>query len=191
MKQWYQLYVLLLIFSWPCKLHVISYWAQLVTQHLKSVLEQLHHMVVYQCWKLGQFAMPDTFENWLGLVNSWFYRVHHTREIYQALPNLVDFKAPMGLWNPLSKTILSTCNKEHVMFLNYHKAQKLAHVDIFLIFTLAYDNPMHTLKTESCHNANFVVTVCTEACHNNIRWKQWRQSWHHVNIDWPEQKVGV
>ena len=38
----------------------------------------------------------------------------------------------------------------------------------------------HTLKTESCHNANFVVTGGTVSCHkDNLRCRQWRQSWHH------------
>ena len=42
---------------------------------------------------LGQFAMPETCEDWLGLVNSCVYYVHQTHEIYQVLPYLVDFKA--------------------------------------------------------------------------------------------------
>ena len=70
--------------------------------------------------------MPDTFENGLGFVKSCFYCVHQTREIYQVLPYLVDIKAPAELWNPLSKTLLNTCNKDviHVIFLNDRKAQK-------------------------------------------------------------------
>ena len=42
--------------------------------------------------------MPETCENWLGLVNSCLYYVHQTYEIYQALPYSVD-------WNPLSKAV--------------------------------------------------------------------------------------
>ena len=35
--------------------------------------------------KIGQFAMPETCENWLGLVNSCVYNSRQTREIYQVL----------------------------------------------------------------------------------------------------------
>ena len=57
--------------------------------------------------KLGQFAMPETGEIWLGIVNSCVYCARQTREIYQVLPYLVDLKAPGELWNPLSKTVYS------------------------------------------------------------------------------------
>ena len=40
--------------------------------------------------------MPETCENWPGLVNSCIYYAHQTHEIYQVLPSSVDFKAPMG-----------------------------------------------------------------------------------------------
>ena len=36
--------------------------------------------------KLGQFAMDETCENWLGLVNNCVYYAHKTCEIYQVLP---------------------------------------------------------------------------------------------------------
>ena len=49
--------------------------------------------------------MPETNENWLGLVNNYIYYACQTSEIYQVLPNSVDFKAPGELWNPLSKKI--------------------------------------------------------------------------------------
>ena len=63
-------------------------------------------------YKLGQFAISGTCENWLGLVNSCVYYAHQTREIYQipVLTSAVDFKAPDELWNPLSTTILSRCD---------------------------------------------------------------------------------
>ena len=48
--------------------------------------------------------MPETCENWLGLVNSCVYYAHQTREIYQVLPYSMDFKAPVELWNPPVKT---------------------------------------------------------------------------------------
>ena len=57
--------------------------------------------------KLGQFAMPETCDNWLGLVKSYVYYAHQTYEIYQALPYSVDFKALGELWNTLSETVLS------------------------------------------------------------------------------------
>ena len=60
-----------------------------------------------QSWKLGRFAMPETCENWLGLVNSCVYYARQTCEIFQVLRYAVDFKAPRELWNPLSKTVLS------------------------------------------------------------------------------------
>ena len=45
--------------------------------------------------------MPDTSENFLGLVSSCFYYAHKTRDIYQILPYSVDFKAPRKVWNPV------------------------------------------------------------------------------------------
>ena len=36
-----------------------------------------------------------------------------------------------------------------------------------------------TLKSESCHDANFAITGDTGGCHNNnVQCHQWRQSWH-------------
>ena len=49
--------------------------------------------------------MPETCENWLGLVNSRVNYTRQTRDIYQALPYPVDFKAPEELWNQLGKTV--------------------------------------------------------------------------------------
>ena len=37
--------------------------------------------------------MPETCENWLGLVNSCVYYARQTRENHQVLPYSVDFKA--------------------------------------------------------------------------------------------------
>ena len=47
----------------------------------------------------------------------------------------------------------------------------------------------YTLKSQSRHDANFVITDGTGGCHNNLRCHQWRQSWHYYNfrlvvIDW-------
>ena len=49
---------------------------------------------IWKCYKLGQFAMFDSWENWLGLVNSYIYYARKTQEIYLVLPYSVDFKAP-------------------------------------------------------------------------------------------------
>ena len=40
------------------------------------------------------------------------------------------------------------------------------------------------LEHESCHDSNFVVTVGTPVCHNNnnLRCRQWLQSWHYGNF---------
>ena len=43
-----------------------------------------------KCYKLGQFAMPGTCENWLCLVNSCIYYAHQTLDIYQAQRNLYN-----------------------------------------------------------------------------------------------------
>ena len=40
--------------------------------------------------------MPEAYENWLSLVNSYGYYAHQICEIYQVLPYSVDFKAPVG-----------------------------------------------------------------------------------------------
>ena len=57
--------------------------------------------------------MPETCENWLGLVNRFVWYVRQTREIYQALPSSysVDFKAPEELWNTLNKAVPIIWNK--------------------------------------------------------------------------------
>ena len=48
---------------------------------------------IQQSDNFGQFAMPETYENWHSLVNSCIYNACHTREIYQVLSYSVDFKA--------------------------------------------------------------------------------------------------
>ena len=57
--------------------------------------------------------MPETGENWLGLVNSCVY---FSREIYKVLPYSIDFKAPVELWNPLGKTVLNKYVSNVVLF---------------------------------------------------------------------------
>ena len=43
-----------------------------------------------------------------------------------------------------------------------------------------------------CHDANFVVTAGTGGCHDNLRYHQWRQSWHHDNYRVSvNDKVGI
>ena len=37
-----------------------------------------------------------------------------------------------------------------------------------------------SLKTDSCHNANFAITGSTTDCHHDCLWcSHWQQSWHH------------
>ena len=73
---------------------------------------------------LGQFAILVK----IGRVNHCSYYTHQTREIYQRLPYSVDFTEGGGLWNPLSKKLLSKCsfnwNKEPVNILNDRKDQQ-------------------------------------------------------------------
>ena len=54
--------------------------------------------------------MPETCENYLGLVNRCVKYAHQTRKICQVLPYSMDFEAPGELWNPLSKTAFSKCS---------------------------------------------------------------------------------
>ena len=37
---------------------------------------------------------------------------------------------------------------------------------------------LSTLKTLSCHNANYVITGGTTGCHDNLQCHHWWQSWH-------------
>ena len=50
-----------------------------------------------QCQKSRQFAMAETYENWLGLVKSCIYYAYETHEIYPVLPHSMDFKAPLEI----------------------------------------------------------------------------------------------
>ena len=50
--------------------------------------------------------MPETCEDWLGLVYSFVYSARQTCAINQVLPYTVDFDSPKELWNPLGKTVL-------------------------------------------------------------------------------------
>ena len=36
--------------------------------------------------KLGQFAMPEIYDNWIGLVNSFVDYARQTREVYRIMP---------------------------------------------------------------------------------------------------------
>ena len=76
---------------------------------------------------LGQFGVPDTCENWLGLANSCAYYAWQPHEIYQVLSYSVDFKDPRELSKPLSETslskyIISICKYANIW--NDRKAQK-------------------------------------------------------------------
>ena len=78
--------------------------------------------------KLGQYAMPETCENLRGLVKSCVYYDRQSSEIYQVLPYSMDFKAPVELLNPPSKTVPSKCSfvwtKEPVNIRNDRKAER-------------------------------------------------------------------
>ena len=50
--------------------------------------------------------MPETGENWPDLVNNYVYSGRQIRGIYQVMIHSVDLKAPLELWNRLSKTVL-------------------------------------------------------------------------------------
>ena len=80
--------------------------------------------------------MPETCENRIDPVNSCVYYARQTREIYQVLPYSVDLKAPMELWNPMSKAVLSSFiwNKGPVNIWKYRKAQKYLYVGPVNIF---------------------------------------------------------
>ena len=49
--------------------------------------------------------MSKTYEYRLGLANSYVYHAWKTQETYQVLPYMVNLKAPVRDWNPLSKTV--------------------------------------------------------------------------------------
>ena len=51
--------------------------------------------------------MPESCENWLGLVNICAYFARQIPEIYYVQPYSVAFNAPWELWNPFGKTVLS------------------------------------------------------------------------------------
>ena len=56
-----------------------------------NIFYRIHITLQFQ--KLGQFAMLETFENWLGLVNNCVYYAHQAGETYQLLPYSVGFEA--------------------------------------------------------------------------------------------------
>ena len=90
--------------------------------------------ILSQCLKLRQFAMPETCENWLGLVHSWVYYARQTPKIDQVLPYSVDFRAPDELWNPLSKCSV-IWNKRPRKVSNDRKVQNnFGPANIFLFF---------------------------------------------------------
>ena len=45
--------------------------------------------------------MPETWENWLGIVYSCVYYIRQIRVIYHVLSNSGDFKYSEEFWNPL------------------------------------------------------------------------------------------
>ena len=71
--------------------------------------------------------MPQTCENWLCLVKCYIYNACQTHEIYQVLPNSVDFKLQGSVdihW--VRRYLLNSFiwNKGPVNIENDHKAHK-------------------------------------------------------------------
>ena len=86
--------------------------------------------------KIRTICMPETCENWLGLVNICVRYAGQIREIYQVLPYSVDFKAPGKLWNPFSKCSF-IMNKDLWIFEMIVKLESnlyIEHVNSFLNF---------------------------------------------------------
>ena len=105
---------------------MVGIFFNLLLSQTKSSLKRIIDR--WFCKKLGQFAIPDTCEKCLGIVNNCVYFVHQTREINQVLPYAGDFKAQEELCNPLKKAVLRKCsfiwNKGPVNILNDRQAQK-------------------------------------------------------------------
>ena len=54
--------------------------------------------------------MPETCENWLGLVNSCVYYACQIYEFYQVVPYSVKYKALGERWSPPRKSVLGKCS---------------------------------------------------------------------------------
>ena len=87
-----------------------------------------YYKLVFTLSKIRTISMPETCENWFGLLKGCVYYACQTLEICQVLPYSVYFKASHLLWNPLSKTVRSKYsfiwNKWPVNIWNDHQAQK-------------------------------------------------------------------
>ena len=139
-----------------CVSDIISY--RIVSHRIVSYRIMSYHIIYHiisrQCSRLGQFVMPETCGNWLGLVNTCAYYAHQTRGIYQVLPYSAGFKAPRELWNLLSKTVLSKCSLFGIKdLLTFEMAVKLKRneyvgpVNIFPKFWHPYHTiPYHTIS---------------------------------------------
>ena len=80
---------------------MVGIFFNLLLSQTKSSLKRIIDR--WFCKKLGQFAIPDTCEKCLGIVNNCVYFVHQTREINQVLPYAGDFKPQEELCNPLKR----------------------------------------------------------------------------------------
>ena len=118
--------------------------------------------------KIGQFAIPETCENWLGLVNNLIYFAYRTHEVYLVLPYSVDFKATVELWNPPSKTVLSKCsfnlNKGPMNIWNYRNDLYIGHVNIFpvnilQVYSDRWHRGIHTITRVDFPRDIFPVSV--------------------------------
>ena len=105
--------------------HLVQTWKITFAQHGEHALIKWHIFLL----KVRQFATPMTScKHWLSPVYSCIYCVRQTCDTYEVRPYSVDFKAPGGLLNPLSKTVRSHCKfnwiKGPVIFWNDRKAQR-------------------------------------------------------------------
>ena len=122
---------------------------------------------------LGQFAMPETCENWLSLVNRFVDYAHQTRGIYQVLPYSMDFKAIGELWNPPSKTVLSK-----IFFLFGKKDLQTSEM------TIKLKNDLHVGPVNVCLNLLYCFTntrpelgnYCAHRYHQTSLW-----FWNYIN----------
>ena len=73
------------------------------------------------------------------------------------------------------------------MKINFHFENDLTHILIYeyIFCSIIMAVPLHWLKTNSYHDANFVIIGDTTGCHktqnDDFQWHQWWQSWHHDN----------
>ena len=109
--------------------------------------------------------MPETWGNWLSILHSCVCYAHQTRNIYYVLPNSVDVKAPIELWNPLSKKVIRKCSfalsegPVNTRKKNTTKSNSyVGPVNIFLIVDIAtVYTSLHFNWSEMCHYSDVIM----------------------------------